>query len=146
MPYPCKLPRVQLDTWIAARAHKKKFDAVHLAEMLFGEHLMLTSYSLLQSHHALTVDKIAKCLLDVKKGVIRAKVEKGQIYIQPEWRIRCKHMPQEMQLMLADVNEDVTDVFKAYYDADKLAECIVRIVGPARAEGARCWLLWKCPT
>lgn len=144
MQYPCKLPKIQIDTW-GQQPSCAPCSTEKLAKLLFCKYHVLVCMSLLRCNKAVTVPAIAKSIQQVRKGTYQAKVTAGQIYVQPQWRVRWEHMTEELQNMVSSHQLDVTNVFAAHYNADVLEQCIMSIIGPARAQGVACYLRWKFP-
>lgn len=142
--YPCVLPKIQIDTW-GHRPSAQPCTPAQLAEQLFARHETLVCLSLLKCHKATTVPGIARCVEHVHRGVQAAHVSDGQIYVQPQWRVRWEHMSRELQNMARHNQADMTDAFAAHYCAERLERCIYFIVGPARAVGVQSYLTWQRP-
>ena len=144
MQYPCKLPKIQIDTW-GQKASSVQCSTDTLAALLFTKYNDLVAMSLLYCNRATTVPAIANSIRQVRDGVHSAALLDGQIYIQPNWRVRWEHMTKELQQIVCKQQKNVTDAFAAHYNAQQIERSIMSIIGPARSEGVKCYLRWKCP-
>lgn len=144
MQYPCKLPKIQIDTW-GQTPSNASCSAEKLAALLFTKYHMLVAISLLHCNRAVTISAIAKSIHQIRQGIQQATLRDGQIYIQPHWRVRWDHMTEELQRMVCKHDVNVTAAFEAQYNARQLEDCIMSIIGPARSAGVKCYLQWKYP-
>jgi len=136
MAYPCKLPRIQLDTW-GIKSSGTVYTADDLAELLFGKCIRMTCFALLKSNHAVTIDGIAHSIQQLHAGIDQPKVTNGQVYLQPEWRIRWEDMSEELRKVVLGIQGDVTAAFVSRYNAEEFEQCVMSTIGPARAAGVR---------
>lgn len=144
MQYPCKLPKIQIDTW-GQMPSSASCSADKLAALLFAKYHVLVAMSLLHCNRAVTIPAIAKSIHQVRQGIQHATLLDGQIYIQPHWRVRWEHMTEELQRMVCKQNANVTKTFAVHYNAMQIEDCIMSIIGPARSAGVTCYLQWKYP-
>jgi len=142
---PCTLPSVQIDTWGASIATSAKVSVAQLAREILHENETLACWALLRVCAATTIVQIAHCIRTVHTP-LEPSLRNGQVYLQPNWRIRWDDMSPALRHMVlhmeAHTQADLLHAFNAYYDADKMETCIYKLIGPAREAGARSLQGW----
>jgi hypothetical protein len=141
---PSVIPKVQLDLWGEQSAGKKQHSVHDLARSLLQEHQSLVCLALLKVNHANTICKIAKCIQLARQPIL-PQVSNGQVYLHESWRIRWQDMSVPLHNMVLNLKAysqlELQEAFRACYDPDLVVSGIFRIIGPARAAGARAVLL-----
>lgn len=139
---PCILPKVQIDTW-GRRSGTGETPVTVLARALLGVSDDTVCMALLKSRGADTVMKIAECVHIVGRA-LAPKIQDGQVYLRPEWRIRWDDLSPSVRDMVLNVaphsQEQLAAALDAYYDREAMISRIYSIIGPARSAGVRCCL------
>jgi hypothetical protein len=146
---PCTLPAVQIDTWgTSAKSSSQSYSVEQLARAILHENEDVACLSLLRVTMATTIVKIVHCIRAVH-APLAPSIRNGQVYLQPNWRIRWDDMNPATQRMVLHVDThteaELLRAFSAYYSADKMEACIYKLIGPAREAGARSLRGWRPP-
>ena len=137
---PCKLPKIQIDTWGAARARTRTYQAEELARDLCSNAYLLLE-SMLKCTHARTLSEFVHTI-HLLEQPLNVHLRAGQIYMHDKWRIRFKDMSLRMQEMVLDLRdpEHLGDHVATHYRPRMIIDELFTQVGPARAEGIRALL------
>lgn len=137
---PCKLPRIQIDTWNKPVATgDTQHTAQQLAEHVCEQQVALLVASVLRG--ASTIRQISDTVRRVRKP-LAVRTHGGQLYMHDDWRIRFQDMPRAMQYMVSHLKDkhNLQEAFEKQYNMHSVESALFDIIGPARSEGVRCLL------
>ena len=102
----------------------------------------LLALSLLMSSEAETTLDLAACV-QAAHGTMQPRIESGQLYLTPCWRVRHEHMSAQLQHMILQCQATQTQLNKSfftYYSARNVEHALYSIIGQARSAGAQALL------
>lgn len=137
---PCKLPKIQIDTWQASEAASTPCCADTLAQAICKDRLPLLVHSLLTSVHGEVHQlRIADYVRLVHRAHMPLQVYTscGQLYLNKHWRLRYGDMDDTLKKLILSSHSPLQSAFQRAYQADKVVNMLYDAIGPARKEGTQ---------
>lgn len=140
------LPQRQRDL-NAVKPLQKTLSVKSFIKELMLHHIEIVAKAFLFTKGAQTIPMIAWCVQNLSPS--NPRIQHGQIYLRPDWRIRYTWLPDTLQAQIYLLEpiqpQDLLAVIAEHFDEAKLRSIVYDIIGPARLQGVLSVLRQKQP-